>query len=148
MEINRVIVIVLDSVGIGELPDAADFGDVGSHTLGNMARVVGGLNVPHMEQMGLGNIAILDGVIPQEELFLQGSMSARMGADSYQMLRALTTHPAQAFGIADRVGSLEVGKDADVVITRGDPLDPRSRVELVLIDGKVEYDGERDGPLF
>jgi phosphopentomutase len=67
MEINRVIVIVLDSVGIGELPDAADFGDVGSHTLGNMAREVGGLNVPNMEKMGLGNIAILDGVIPQEE---------------------------------------------------------------------------------
>ena len=67
MEINRVIVIVLDSVGIGELPDAADFGDVGSNTLGNMARVVGGLNVPNMEKMGLGNIAILDGVIPQEK---------------------------------------------------------------------------------
>ena len=59
MQINRVIVIVLDSVGIGELPDAAEFGDVGSHTLGNMARVVGGLNVPNMEKMGLGNIAIL-----------------------------------------------------------------------------------------
>lgn len=67
MQINRVIVIVLDSVGIGELPDAAEFGDVGSHTLGNMARVVGGLNVPNMEKMGLGNIAILEGVIPQEK---------------------------------------------------------------------------------
>ncbi|MDX1417976.1 MAG: phosphopentomutase, partial [Candidatus Promineifilaceae bacterium] len=66
MQINRVIVIVLDSVGIGELPDAASFGDVGSHTLGNMARVVGGLDVPNMAKMGLGNIAILDGVIPQE----------------------------------------------------------------------------------
>ncbi len=67
MKINRVIVIVLDSVGIGELPDAAAFGDVGSHTLGSMARVVGGLNVPNMEKMGLGNIAILDGVLPQTE---------------------------------------------------------------------------------
>ncbi len=67
MNINRVIVIVLDSVGIGELPDAAEFGDVGSHTLGNMARVVGGLKLPNMERMGLGNIAILEGVIPQEE---------------------------------------------------------------------------------
>lgn len=65
MTINRVIVIVLDSVGIGEAPDAATFGDVGSHTLGNMARVVGGLRVPHMESMGLGNIAILQGVLPQ-----------------------------------------------------------------------------------
>lgn len=67
MKINRVIVIVLDSVGIGELPDAAAFGDVGSHTLGSMARVVGGLKIPNMEKMGLGNIAILDGVLPQTE---------------------------------------------------------------------------------
>lgn len=67
MNINRVIVIVLDSVGIGEAPDAAEFGDVGSHTLGNMARVVGGLRVPNLERMGLGNIAILQGVNPQTE---------------------------------------------------------------------------------
>jgi phosphopentomutase len=65
--VNRIIVIVLDSVGIGELPDAAAFGDVGSHTLGNIARFVGGLKVPHMEAMGLGNIAILAGVVPQFE---------------------------------------------------------------------------------
>ncbi|MFC1976200.1 phosphopentomutase [Chloroflexota bacterium] len=65
MPINRIIVIVLDSVGIGEAPDAAAFGDVGSHTLGNTARAVGGLNVPHMEALGLGNIAILPGVDPQ-----------------------------------------------------------------------------------
>lgn len=67
MPVNRFIVIVLDSVGIGELPDAAAFGDVGSHTLGNMARVVGGLNVPHLEAMGLANIAILEGVVPQSK---------------------------------------------------------------------------------
>lgn len=65
MSINRVIVIVLDSVGIGELPDAAAFGDVGSHTLGNMARAVGGLHLPHMEKMGLANIAIIQGLTPQ-----------------------------------------------------------------------------------
>jgi phosphopentomutase len=66
-QIKRVIVVVLDSVGIGEGPDAAQFGDVGSHTLGNIAQSVGGLNVPHMEQMGLGNIAILNGVKPQAQ---------------------------------------------------------------------------------
>ncbi len=65
MQINRVIVIVLDSVGIGELPDANTYGDVGSHTLGNIAQAVGGLKTPHMEKMGLGNIAILDGIKPQ-----------------------------------------------------------------------------------
>ncbi len=48
MKINRFIVIVLDSVGIGEAPDAAAYGDVGSHTLGNTARSVGGLTIaPH-----------------------------------------------------------------------------------------------------
>ncbi len=87
-------------------------------------------------------------VVPQEELFLQGSMSARLGADAYQMLRAVTIHPAQAFGIDDRVGSLEVGKDADVVLFDGDPLDPRSRVDVVYIDGRSEYDRRRDGQLF
>ena len=65
MAVNRFIIIVLDSVGIGEAPDAVVFGDVGSHTLGNVARVVGGLHVPHIEAMGLANIAILQGVTPQ-----------------------------------------------------------------------------------
>ena len=65
MTVNRFIVIVLDSVGIGEAPDAAAFGDVGSHTLGNIARTVGGLNMPQMERMGLSNIAILQGLAPQ-----------------------------------------------------------------------------------
>ena len=87
-------------------------------------------------------------VMPQEELFLQGALSARYGADGYTMLRATTIHPARAFGIADRVGSLEVGKDADIVIRSGDPLDPRSRVEIVLIDGEVQYDRQRDGQWF
>ena len=87
-------------------------------------------------------------VVPQEELFLQGTMSAHLGADPYQMLQALTTNPADSFRIGDRVGSLEVGKDADVVLSSGDPLDPRSRVELVLIDGEVQYSRRDDGPLF
>ena len=88
------------------------------------------------------------GVIPQEELFLQGSMTARLGADAYQMMRAVTINPAASFGIADRVGSLEPGKHADVVVHAGDPLDPRSRVELVLIDGLVQYDVQSDGQWF
>jgi imidazolonepropionase-like amidohydrolase len=87
-------------------------------------------------------------VMPQEELFLQGSMSARLGADSYQMLRACTIHPAKVFGLADRLGSLEVGKDADIVIHLGDPLDPRARIDFVLIDGHIEYDRQRDGQWF
>ncbi len=87
-------------------------------------------------------------VVPEEELFLQAAMSARYGADGYTMLRAMTIHPAIAFGIEDRVGSLEVGKDADLVVRQGDPLDPRAAVEVVWIDGRIEYDSARDGQVF
>lgn len=62
--ITRAILIVLDSVGIGELPDAAQYGDAGSNTLGNIARAIGGLTLPHFQEMGLGNITSLDGVPP------------------------------------------------------------------------------------
>ena len=59
---RRAIILVLDGVGIGAAPDAADYGDVGSDTLGNVARAVGGLAVPHLERAGLGCIAPLAGV--------------------------------------------------------------------------------------
>jgi len=62
--INRVILIVLDSAGIGWLPDADKYGDTGSHTLGNTARAVGGLQVPNLAALGLGNIVALEGVAP------------------------------------------------------------------------------------
>lgn len=61
--------IVLDSVGIGELPDAAAWGDAGSDTLGNMARAVGGLKVPNLCALGLGNIRAddpIDGCPPAD----------------------------------------------------------------------------------
>lgn len=60
--IDRIIIIVLDSVGIGELPDAYKFGDEGSNTLVNTARAVGGLNVPNLESFGLGKIEDIPGV--------------------------------------------------------------------------------------
>jgi phosphopentomutase len=63
--VPRACVIVLDAVGAGELPDAADYGDEGSDTLGNVARAVGGLDLPNLEALGLGNIEPLDGCPPQ-----------------------------------------------------------------------------------
>ena len=54
--LKRVVLLVLDSCGIGELPDAADYGDAGSNTLANMAKAVGGLTLPHLEKLGLGKI--------------------------------------------------------------------------------------------
>ncbi|WP_391121607.1 phosphopentomutase [Psychrobacillus sp. L3] len=59
---KRIHVIVMDSVGIGEAPDAANFGDVGSHTLGHIAEKMNGLNMPEMQKLGLGNIDAIKGI--------------------------------------------------------------------------------------
>jgi len=59
---NKIHVVVLDSVGIGEAPDAANFGDVGAHTLGHIAEKMNGLTMPHMEALGLANIEPLQGM--------------------------------------------------------------------------------------
>lgn len=63
---RRAIILVLDGVGIGAAPDAADYGDAGSDTLGNLARAVGGLSLPNLTAAGLGNIAPIDGVAPTD----------------------------------------------------------------------------------
>lgn len=60
--IDSVVIIVIDSMGAGELPDADKYGDVGSNTLGNMARAVGGLKLPQLQKLGLGNIIDILGV--------------------------------------------------------------------------------------
>ena len=59
---RRVIVIVLDSVGAGAMPDAGEYGDVGSDTLGNIGRRQGGLHLPNLARLGLGNIRPVTGV--------------------------------------------------------------------------------------
>jgi phosphopentomutase len=66
MDIKRVIVIVLDGVGAGEAPDAADYGDVGSNSLANTAKAVGGLRLPHMGALGIGHITAIQGVPPEK----------------------------------------------------------------------------------
>jgi phosphopentomutase len=63
--VGRACVIVLDAVGAGALPDAEEYGDTGSDTLGNVARAVGGLDLPSLEALGLGNIEPLEGCPPQ-----------------------------------------------------------------------------------
>jgi len=60
---NNLFLVILDGVGIGELPDAYLYGDEGSNTLVNIADAVGGLNLPNLEKMGLGNIASIKGVL-------------------------------------------------------------------------------------
>jgi phosphopentomutase len=61
---RKALVIVLDGVGVGALPDAGEYGDQGSNTLANLAEAVGGLNLPNLERFGLGNIIPIRGVAP------------------------------------------------------------------------------------
>lgn len=62
LKYKRIFLIVMDSVGIGEAPDAADFNDRGADTLGHIADYMGGLHMPNMEKLGLGNIRSIKGI--------------------------------------------------------------------------------------
>ena len=74
-------------------------------------------------------------VIPQQYLPLCAGMAVKAGMDPFDALKAITLNPAEHIGVADRVGSLEVGKDADVVITAGSPFEVLTEVKAVFIDG-------------
>ncbi len=65
--VPRVLVVVCDSWGVGDAPDAAAYGDEGSNTLGNVSRAVGGLALPNLEALGLGLLTPIDGVSPRAE---------------------------------------------------------------------------------
>jgi len=60
--------------------------------------------------------------------------------DSYEALKAITIHPAEILKIDQHVGSLEVGKDADLVLWNGDALNISSKVELTMINGEIIYE--------
>lgn len=81
---KKIHVIVMDSVGVGEAPDAHKFGDVGSNTLGHIAEKMNGLNMPNMEKMGLGNIAEIKGVnkVEQPTAFYGMMQEASVGKDT------------------------------------------------------------------
>jgi imidazolonepropionase-like amidohydrolase len=78
-------------------------------------------------------------VVPVNFLVHQATLSVKEGLDPATALAALTINPARIAGIDERLGSIEPGKDADLVIWSGDPLDVRSRVRQALIEGSVVY---------
>lgn len=71
---------------------------------------------------------------------LAAALAVANGMDKDTALRAITLTPAEILGVADRIGSLEVGKDADIVILSDHPLDARAQVEMVLIDGVIVFE--------
>ena len=99
----RAVVIVLDGVGCGELPDAALYADEGSNSLGNTAASYGGLRLPNMRRMGLGNIIPIEGVPPVDEpTCCYGKMAERSpGKDSatghWELMGVILSEPFPLF---------------------------------------------------
>jgi phosphopentomutase len=111
---KRAILIVLDSVGIGEMPDAHLYGDVGSHTLGNIAKAVKGMDIPNLESLGLANIEPILGVNPQGTPLGAFGKSAELsiGKDTvtghWEMAGVILEKPLKTFpdGFSDEIMDL------------------------------------------
>ena len=76
-------------------------------------------------------------VIPQQYLPLCAGLAVKAGMDPFAALQSITINPARHLGIDNRVGSLEVGKDADIVLAAGDPLESSTQIQTVIVNGKV-----------
>lgn len=102
MKFKRVFLIVLDSLGIGEAPDAKDYNDVGSNTIGHIAERMD-LHIPHMKQLGYGNIAPIKNVesVKNPKAFYTKIQEASLGKDTmtghWEMMGMYITKPFQTF---------------------------------------------------
>ena len=83
-------------------------------------------------------------IIPQSELWYQATVASRLGLDEEEAVKALTIKAARSMGLEHRMGSIEKGKDADLQIRTGAPLDVTAYVWKLLIDGVVVYDIDKD----
>lgn len=79
-------------------------------------------------------------VIPIEYLRVQAGICVAEGLPEYEAMKAITTNAAKMIGLDDKVGSIKEGKDADVVLFEGDPLDARSKVVLTIVNGEVVFE--------
>ena len=82
-------------------------------------------------------------VIPQQYLALCAGLAVKSGMDEFAALQAITINSAKHIGVEDRVGSIEVGKDGDLVIADGNPLVSSTRILHTIIDGEVCFTAER-----
>lgn len=78
--------------------------------------------------------------VPVQHLCLCAAIAAREGMDEKEALKAITINPAEIIGISDRVGSIQAGKDADIVIYDGNPLEIKSQVQKTIINGAIVYE--------
>lgn len=112
------------------------FGHAGKYELKNKSFETPGV----LDRAGCAVSIITDSPVIQEQyLPLCAGLAVKNGMDAFKALQAITITAAKHIGIADRVGSLEEGKDADLVVANGDPLISDTGVELVLVDGKIAW---------
>ena len=136
----RACVIVLDAVGAGELPDAAEWGDEGSDTLGNVARAVGGLDLPNLEALGLGNVEPLEGCPPQPGApavagrLLERSKGKDTTAGHWELMGVVTAvaFPTYPYGFPDDVIDPFMNRTARGVLCNR----PASGTEVILEYGE------------
>ena len=127
---KRVCIIVLDACGVGELPDAADYGDAGSNTIGNCARAVGGLHMPNLGKLGLGNIIPIMGVPPAEspDAFFGKMAEKSAGKDStmghWELAGIITSKPFPLYpeGFPDEI----IEKFKDILPKKSFRINPTS----------------------
>ena len=107
----------------------------------------------HLEKAGvafavapLNTSVSLDGIPGRDltSLAIEAAFAVRGGCSEQTALEALTINPARMLGLADRIGSIEEGKDADLLILDGPPLDYRTYVETAVVGGRIYYDRDRD----
>jgi imidazolonepropionase-like amidohydrolase len=79
-----------------------------------------------------------------DDLRTSAILATKYGLDAEVMLKSLTINAAEILGVADRVGSIEVGKDADLVVLNGDPLQLSSGIEMVIINGNIVYQRQEE----
>lgn len=82
-------------------------------------------------------------VVPQEQLALCAGLAVKAGMDPFAALQAVTINPARHLGIADRVGSIEAGKDADIVVCDGSILESSTRIHTVFCNGELSFSVKR-----
>ena len=80
-------------------------------------------------------------VIPINYLSLSAALAVKAGMEETEALKAITIYAAEIIGLAERIGSIEKGKDADLIIMNGHPLEIKTKIEHVIIDGKTAYSG-------
>lgn len=124
--------VVVSPFGVG--PRRMETGELSKSTAARLAAAGVKIVIRADESLGIGHV---------RELLLQASIAVSGGLDRDSALRAVTLSPAEVAGVGDRLGSLEVGKDADLVILDGDPFDYRTRVKRVLINGKTVFSLEK-----